>query len=69
MASCYIYRPWLPDGFALFHQINGKTSIKEAIMPIKYVDGKKIHLPYPNPKKKQTVIKKKVLKPTRKKRV
>ena len=34
-------------------------------MPIKYVDGKKVHLPYP--KKKQTVIKKKVLKPTRKK--
>ena len=30
-------------------------------MPIKYVDGKKIHLPYP--KKKKNVVKKKLLKP------
>jgi len=36
-------------------------------MPIKYVDGKKIHLPYP--KKKKNTVKKKVLKPTRKKGV
>ena len=29
-------------------------------MPIKYVDGKKIHLPYP--KKKKNTVKKKILK-------
>jgi hypothetical protein len=36
-------------------------------MPIKYVDGKKIHLPYP--KKKKNTVKKKILKPRRKKEV